>query len=205
MQQTKFGPSCDLWGHSLSTAYDNRLRPTTWNVANVLGYNYQYGGWFQENTGRVVYAQNISSAGTMTNGAADSRLDRSYQYDDQGRLVVSHSGAEARAHVLQQPWGQMDGPYSLGFDYDKWGNMTHRYGWGGEVQQGETNHQSSDINYYYSSGKNQRDSFLYDAAGNLLNDSQTYRYDATGQQVMLRALLVVAGARRRLIMTSQFK
>src|SRR5437588_1655389 len=39
-------------GHSLSTAYDNRLRPTTWNVANVLGYNYQYGGWFQENTGR---------------------------------------------------------------------------------------------------------------------------------------------------------
>ena len=29
-------------GRSLSTAYDNRLRPTTWNVANVLGYNYNY-------------------------------------------------------------------------------------------------------------------------------------------------------------------
>jgi hypothetical protein len=74
--------------------------------------------------GPVVYAQNIASGGGQTNGAADSSLDRSYQYDDQGRLIVSHSGAEARAHVLgdpvQYPWGILDGPYSLGFDYDKW-------------------------------------------------------------------------------------
>jgi hypothetical protein len=38
--------------------------------------------------------------------------------------------------------------------------MTHRSGWGGEVQQGNAG-QSSDIPYYYSSGKNQRDSFSY--------------------------------------------
>jgi YD repeat-containing protein len=41
-------------GRSLSTAYDTRLRPTTWNVASVLGYNYNY-DYFNEHTGRVTY------------------------------------------------------------------------------------------------------------------------------------------------------
>src|SRR5207253_6418142 len=109
-------------GSALSTAYDSRLRPTTWNVAGVLGYNYGYG----EGTGRVTYAQSLHDP--------TGSLDRSYQYDDMGRLIVSHSGAEARAHVIGgpgNPWGIMDGPYSLGFDYDQFGNLTHRYGWGG--------------------------------------------------------------------------
>ena len=64
--------------------------------------------------------------------------------------------------------------------------MTHRYG-RGEVQQGNAE-QSSGISYYYSSGKKQRDGFAYNAAGNVLNDSQTYRYDATGQQVYASSL-----------------
>jgi hypothetical protein len=58
----------------------------------------------------------------------------------------------------------MDGPYSHGYDYDKFGNMTHRYGWGGEVQGGAPG-QSSDIYYSYSNNKNQRDGFNYYAAG----------------------------------------
>ncbi|HYX29184.1 MAG TPA: RHS repeat-associated core domain-containing protein [Pyrinomonadaceae bacterium] len=167
-------------GHSLSTAYDNRLRPTTWNVSGVLGYNYTYNQtYLQETTGRVSYAQNISSGDGISNGAADPTLDRSYEYDSVGRLVISHSGAEARAHAMWAQWGTKDGPYSLGFDYDQWGNMTRRYGWGGEVQ----GSQDSTIPYYYSNGKNQRDSFVYDAAGNVTNDgTETYQYDATGQQ-----------------------
>jgi len=52
-----------------------------------------------EHNGRVTYAQNI--AGT---------LDRSYEYDHVGRLSLSHSGAEARAHVGLGQWGTMDGP-----------------------------------------------------------------------------------------------
>jgi YD repeat-containing protein len=71
-------------GKSLSTAYDNHLRPTTWNVFNVLGYNYDY---YNEHTGRVTYAKNLQ----------DATLDRSYEYDHVGRLADSHSGAEARA------------------------------------------------------------------------------------------------------------
>jgi RHS repeat-associated protein len=105
---------------------------------------------------------------------------RSYEYDNVGRLVISHSGAEARAHVGTGQWGTMDGPYSQGYEYDVWGNVTHKYGWGGEVQGGSPG-VSTDITYAYTG--NRRNGFTYDSAGNLTNDlGQTFTYDATGQQ-----------------------
>src|SRR5437660_1028083 len=64
------------------------------------------------------------------------------------------------------------------------GNMTHRYGWGGEVQDGSAG-QTSHLYFTYSNGKNQRTDagFIYDLAGNLTSDgAQTYTYDAQGQQ-----------------------
>lgn len=154
---------------ALSTAYDARLRATTWNVSSVIGYNYNY-DYFNEHTGRVTYAGSVY----------DSSLDRSYEYDNAGRLATSHTGAEARAAAWTGQWGTMDGPYSQGYDYDVWGNVTHKYGWGGEVQGGSAG-QSSD--HYYSYTGNRRDDFSYDAAGNLTNDlGQNFAYDATGQQ-----------------------
>jgi RHS repeat-associated protein len=58
--------------------------------------------------------------------------------------------------------------------------VTHKYGWGGEVQGGGAG-QSSDI--YYSYTGNRRDGFTYDAAGNLKSGgNQSFNYDATGQQ-----------------------
>jgi hypothetical protein len=63
-------------------------------------------------------------------------LDRSYEFDQVAALVSSQSGAEAPVVWGFGPWGIMDGPYSHGYDFDKFGNMTHRYGWGGEVQGG---------------------------------------------------------------------
>lgn len=43
--------------------------------------------------------------------------------------------------------------------------------------------QSSDITYSYSGNRRTNTNFAYDAAGNLKNDgTQTYAYDATGQQ-----------------------
>ncbi|MGH9930233.1 MAG: RHS repeat domain-containing protein, partial [Pyrinomonadaceae bacterium] len=157
-------------GRSLSTAYDNRLRPTKWDVSNVLGYNYNY-DYLNEHTGRVSYAGSIY----------DATLDRSYEYDNVGRLVISHAGAEARAHVGTGQWGTMDGPYSQGYEYDFWGNITKKYGWGGEVQGGSPGQNGPDINRSYTN--NRIDGFSYDAARNLTNDlGQTFTYDATGQQ-----------------------
>ncbi|MGI8838871.1 MAG: S8 family serine peptidase [Pyrinomonadaceae bacterium] len=156
-------------GKSLSTAYDVRMRPTTWNVSGVLGYNYNY-DYFNEHTGRVTYAGSLN----------DATLDRSYEYDNVGRLAISHSGAEARAAAYSGQWGTLDGPYSQGYDYDVFGNVTHKYGWGGEVQGGGAG-QSSDI--WYSHTNNRRNGFSYDASGNLTNDiGQAFTYDATGQQ-----------------------
>ncbi|HEV7473479.1 MAG TPA: S8 family serine peptidase [Pyrinomonadaceae bacterium] len=153
-------------GRSLSTLYDLRLRPTKWDVSNTLGYNYNY-DYFNEHTGRVTYAGSIY----------DNTLDRSYEYDHAARLVISHSGAEARAHAWTGQWGTMDGPYSQGYEFDKWGNMTNRYGWGGEILDG------SGAGPYVYTNKNQRNIFSFDAAGNLINDlGQTFTYDATGQQ-----------------------
>ena len=105
-----------------------------------------------------------------------------YNYDQVGRLAISHSGAEARAHVGLGSWGTQDGPYSQGYEFDVWGNVTHKYGWGGEVQGGSPTG-STDINYSYTG--NRRNGFSYDAAGNLTNDiGQTFTYDATGQQTL---------------------
>jgi RHS repeat-associated protein len=158
-------------GRSLSTGYDNRLRPTSWNVSGLLGYNYSY----LERTDKVNYARNVY----------DATLDRSYEYDQVGALVVAHSGAEARAAfgIDGQGWGQKDGPYSHRYDYDKYGNMTLRYGWGGEVQGGDANNEPPPIEYHYTNNK--LNDFLYDAAGNMVYDgnARQYKYDANGQQV----------------------
>jgi RHS repeat-associated protein len=135
----------------------------------------------------VTFAQDVSQVDSSLDRAqTSSSLDRSYEYDNAGRLVISHAGAEARAHAYSGQWGTMDGPYSQGYEYDVWGNVTHKYGWGGEVQ-GGTAGQSSDINYSYSG--NRRSSFTYDAAGNVKDDGlQTFSYDATGQQTFASGL-----------------
>jgi YD repeat-containing protein len=61
------------------------------------------------------------------------------------------------------------------YQYDQFGNMTRCYGWGGWM--GASIDQSST---YTNNKDNARG---YDLAGNLTSDgSQTYTYDATGQQ-----------------------
>ena len=94
--------------------------------------------------------------------------------------MISHLGARKLERAINGQWGTMDGPYSQGYDFDVWGNVTHKYGWGGEVQGGKAG-QSSDIYYTYTG--NRRNGFSYDLSGNLTNDlGQTFTYDATGQQ-----------------------
>ncbi len=147
-------------GRTLALQYNNRLMPTQWNVSGVLGWNYAY-QYFGENTGRVMYAQNIN----------DGTLDRSYDYDHVGRLAVSHTGGEARSHMGIGPGGVVDGPYSQRYYYDKWGNITQREGWGGD-----------NPNFTATYANNKRVGLTYDAAGNLTNDGgQNFTYDATGQ------------------------
>jgi RHS repeat-associated protein len=157
---------------TLSTSYDNRMRPTSWNVSNVLGYNYSY----LEHTERVNYARNVY----------DGTLDRSYEYDQVGALLFAHSGAEARAAfgIDGTLWGNSDGPYSHRYDYDQHGNMIRRFGWGGEVQGGSRNGGDTTLIYNYSTNKNQRDGLGYDAAGNVTYDGYYNTYNVSNQQIL---------------------
>ena len=177
-------------GKSLSTAYDRRLRATKWDVSGVLGYKYYYDD-FNEHSGRVTFAQHITpSTAHLDRTQTGSSLDRSYEYDHLGRLAISHAGAEARAHAWTGQWGTTDGHYSQGYDYDVWGNVTHRYGWGGEVQGGSPA-SSTNLYYTYATGangvvNNRRGEpyFTYDNAGNLTFDGgQHFTYAAQGNQV----------------------
>jgi RHS repeat-associated protein len=166
--------------HSLSTSYDNRMRVTGWDVANVLGFSYTYyGGNSFGGTTQVNYARNLSN-----NGGRDESLDRSYEYDQVGALVFAHSGAEARAAfgIDGTPWGNSNGPYSHWYDYDKHGNMDFRFGWGGEVQGGAPYGGDTMLTYSYTN--NRQNGFGYDAAGNVTNDQYSNTYNASNQQTM---------------------
>jgi hypothetical protein len=62
-------------------SYNNRMFLSQWNIPGVLGYSYHYDYYGENNTGRVTFADNV------TNGAArDGSLDRSWYYEDMGRL-----------------------------------------------------------------------------------------------------------------------
>lgn len=146
-------------GRTLSLNYDNRLRPTQYEVPGVLRLQYEY-GW--ENTDRVGFVRNLD----------DQTLDRWFVYDQVGRLIVSRSGTEARVGFGEQVPIAYDGPYSQGYEYDVWGNRTHIEGWGGVARWEDPTYTN-----------NRRDGMPYDAAGNLTSvGGYTFNYDATGQQ-----------------------
>ncbi len=149
-------------GRTLSLQYDNRMRTTQWNIPSVMGWNYAY-TYFGENSNRVTYSQNL----------IDGTLDRSYRYDHVGRMTTGHSGVEARAEIGQVTTWTPDGPYSHGYSYDQWGNITAREGWGGT---------NGTMTATYTNNK--KNDWGYDAAGNAINEGGgwLFTYDATGQQ-----------------------
>ncbi|HJR06714.1 MAG TPA: hypothetical protein VJ842_05620 [Pyrinomonadaceae bacterium] len=152
-------------GKTLALNYDARVRLKTWDVAGVLRWNYRYDR-FDENSHRVTYAQNIGSA-SSTAGMPnpDPSLDRSYDYDQVGRLRYAHTGVEARMHAFNQANdGGAYGPYSQHAYYDVWGNRTQRLGWGGA-------NPSETATY---DAHNQRTGLSYDLSGNFISDGQAY-------------------------------
>ncbi|MFN2452985.1 MAG: RHS repeat-associated core domain-containing protein [Pyrinomonadaceae bacterium] len=160
-------------GRQLNVGYDNRLRTTLWDVAGVNGSRYQYTNYY-ENGGRVTYAQN----------PYDRSLDRSYYYDQVGRLAIAYTGSEAQATIGQNSWGHPDGPFAHLYNYDVWGNITHREGWGG------SDGSYTNVNISYSNNRVVENPFnhvatQYDASGNFIYDGGGHNtaYNAANQQV----------------------
>lgn len=160
-------------GRALYAKYDKMLRIDEWGVSGVTGWKYSYSD-FGENTGRVTYAQNTFNVEPGRPAGADPTLDRSYDYDQVGRLFNSYTGTEARAHTGRPggAWEVHDGPYSQAYLKDVWGNVTQKMGRAGDPDQ-----------FVATYTNNRRDGFSYDASGNLTFDrGQRFTYDATGQQ-----------------------
>lgn len=157
-----FGPKQMNYGNgrSLSLQYDNRMRQTLWSIPGVLRMQYQY-TW--EKSGRLEFARNLD----------DETLDRWVAYDHVGRLIVTRSGNEARLAIGEQVPLLYNGPYSHGYSYDEFGNITAREGWGG-----------TNPAYTVSFTNNKMNGHTYDASGNLIDagGGWTFTYDATGQQ-----------------------
>jgi RHS repeat-associated protein len=171
-------------GRTLALSYDNRLRLTGWDIPGVMGWTYAYDTpSIHENTQRVAFANNLY----------DHTLDRSYDYDAVGRMWASHTGAEARGHAGYAAWGPKDGPYAENYTFDQLGNMTWRNGWG--VTNAQDNYAPTFVNNKMTVNPVTGATVSYDAAGNLTNDgSQSYSYDATGQQTYASGLSGGGGA-----------
>jgi len=140
---------------TLSMNYNSRLQVSHYEVSGVVKLDYQY-----ENDGSLKFADDL----------IDSVFDRSYSYDNVGRIASALSGAEARG----EPAANLR-PYNQSFTYDVWGNMTGR----------ASKHWSKNIPTFLGPHVNNRLSiWTYDADGRVTGASSvSSTFDAAGRLV----------------------
>lgn len=139
---------------TLSVAYNDRLQPSSFHIPGLIQREYQYYA-----DGRLRYSH----------APQDNRFDRSYAFDQVGRIIDAKSGAEASGGTV------MNGPYRETFGYDTWSNLTSR----------TTLHWNTQ-NYGFSSAysNNRRIGWQYDAEGNeTVEDGITFELNAAGERV----------------------
>jgi YD repeat-containing protein len=165
-------------GLNLDLAYDARQRITQQKLAPVgvpsqgqvnRVHDYQY-----YDDGRVKFiADNY-----------DHNFDRSYSYDQVGRLTQAFTGHEARG----EQFGPTS-PYKETFQYDEWNNTTDRFTRTWSYQTGMQGFRSN--GQWVSTGpvayqNNRRSGVGYDADGRVTSDGFTHVYDATGRQTSVQ-------------------
>jgi YD repeat-containing protein len=168
----------------VSQKYNERLQLTEFKLLQglniVLGKQYTYGNANTgNNDGRVKYTKDLRA----------EQLDRSYQYDHQGRIAFAKSGIEARRvidpdNTLNRPL--MDGPYDQSFGYDAFDHMNNRtWRYFYTHYTGATMPGSAGSSATYTN--NRKQGWLYDAEGNVTqpgpDTTWQYTYNAAGQIV----------------------
>jgi YD repeat-containing protein len=140
---------------TLSVNYDPRLRPSHYEVSGVMALDYQYYA-----DGRLNFADDLTN----------SVFDRSYQYDQVGRMTTALSGAEARGEPATN-----NRPYNQSFGYDAWDNMSAR----------AAKHWSKNIPTVPLVEVNNRvNGWQYDADGRAtVTNSVTSTFDAAGRLI----------------------
>jgi YD repeat-containing protein len=139
---------------TLLVSYDGRLQPASFEVPGILKKSYQ---------------RNSDSSLQFTQDQliANSKFDRSYNYDNLGRISTALSGAEARG---QGPTD--DRPYHEAFTYDAMDHLTSR-----DLRHWDRPDSTGTQTYI----NNRNPSWSYDADGRITSGSTgSYVYDAAG-------------------------
>ncbi len=164
-------------------SYDQQMRVSRATIAGLMDRSFQYYA-----DGQVQYAHDL----------LNNKYDRSYGYDQVGRVTSGFSGFEARpGGVSSEGWG----PYRQTYDYDTWGNMTSRtwLTWT-TTPTGSTIPVSNSYSATYTNNRltgsmtngNAGTSWVYDGEGSLTQsqsrstsetDTYLYGYDQAGQLV----------------------
>jgi len=148
----------DGTNHVISRSYNARLQTSQFSISgNMVTQTFDY-----FNDGRIKFLDNV----------LDGNFDRSFSYDQVGRLVAAASGGAAR-----QDAGAV--PYNETFGYDAFSNLNARY-------TGTWNQFSSSDSAVYVN--NRRSGWEYDNDGrNTGIEERNYYFDSAGQSIRLEA------------------
>ena len=155
---------------NMSQNFDSRLRVEEFRVwkdgqtNSIIKKNYQY-----YNDSQLKFSSDTGDTFLRTDS---HRFDRSYSYDQLGRLTAARTGAEARGETTTPDRNIT--PYKQDYAYNVFGNVTSRqtYTW------------TKDDNQTHIWVNNRESTWTYDADGRLKHTPENnYDYDAAGVAV----------------------
>jgi YD repeat-containing protein len=162
---------------NLDLLFNNRLQTTKYDLktqagARIMGREYQYTTTLTsaDNDGRVKYSRDLVA----------NNLDRTYVYDNAGRLLVASAGVNNGSYY--------SGPFQQSYTKDVWGNLTGRSWRTFGSYNGYIYPQSSSYNDNYVNNRNTATGWQYDANGSLLTSTgdgvtRQQTYDSTGMML----------------------
>jgi|GEM_PF-1178544 len=159
---------------TLAVSYNSRLQETEYEVG---GRTSPYGPSTVMKMQFSYYADGMLK---YAHDTLDDRYDRAYSYDRIGMMQEAYTGSESRDYINGTNSGTPTGPYRQTYQYDIFGNLTHRDNrfWS----------QNDAVNASYANARRQDPAFHYDAEGNLTRDTDlSYTYDAAGRNTSLVA------------------
>jgi len=152
----------DGTNHVVARSYNTRLQTSQFAINGTVTQNFDY---FAD--GRIKFLHNLP----------DGNFDRSFSYDQMGRLVAARAGGAAR-----QDGGAV--PYNQSFSYDAFSNLN------GRSTTTWNQFSSSDSASYVN---NRRNGWEYDNDGrNTGIEDRNYYFDAAGQTSRLEAPMWVS-------------
>jgi YD repeat-containing protein len=155
------------YGWGIDTTYDPRMQPTS----------FVFGPSGLPPFVSLTYQRNSDATMQYTHNVVDQRFDRSYTYDQAGRITQALSGPAASGGADNN-----NRPYLQYYSFDAWNNMTSRWG----------KHWSHNIGFSGTYTNNRMDGWTYDADGrNTVSNTVTSTYDAAGR------LIQTVGPQRR--------